>query len=496
MYLHIVAKYQDLIFGDRGSLCHCTHPTDKERETAGAQGQIGRPESRRKRMMEGRRPWRLALLALAAVAVSFISISVRVHHGLIHDRMPKTSILQHHRRLSLLDPKSVETKGRTKSLRSTGNSPLQGDFELIEQSLQSYQSELAQTHENTHAQTGPAMSHMSVIQAAKDVKFGSYDLNAGLLATEAFHYTIFFFVYDSKSDTFRVWHNVPGCDHGCVRIYRVASVIAYALRKNFPARFKGPDSDDIVIMMSCGDAPRIKTPCYDKSNDYCHSSKFAPILQFGSVYIDTNILPSAIAMPMPVRPHIPCFDDWQLYRKVCQDLLPRTNAMSDRIRDGIVFGDTRRKNYWDKLIPQVLWRGTDFAYLHMKHPEMRPPNYKTDIRPFEKEAHPTDGRWAINALYGMEKQLLPRWRGVLLTSEAEIEAKEYRESGNRNVIPWCNIKFSNCYEKGEKVLAINNAKLKQLERVGISAIGDHLNMTEHAKYKYREYVYQLSLASR
>ena len=95
--------------------------------------------------------------------------------------------------------------------------------------------------------------------------------------------------------------------------------------------------------------------------------------------------------------------------------------MSDRIRDGIVFGDTRRKDYWDKLIPQVLWRGTDFAYLHLKHPEMRPPNYKQDILPFEGEVHPTDGRWAINALYRMGETLLPRWKGVLLTSEAEIE---------------------------------------------------------------------------
>ena len=379
----------------------------------------------------------MAFLALTTVAVSLLS--VRVHHELLRYKSP----LRPYRRLSLLDPKSVETK------------------------------------------SGPAMSHMSVIQAAKDVKFGGYDLNAGLLATEAFHYTIFFFVYDAKSDTFRVWHNVPGCDHGCARIYRIASVISYALRKNFPGRFRGPDSDDIVIMMSCGDAPRIKSRCYDKANDYCQSSKFAPILQFGSVYIDTDILPSAIAMPMPVRPHIPCFDDWQLSRQVCQDLQPR-GAMSDRIRDGIVFGDTRRKDYWDKLIPQVLWRGTDFAYLHLKHPEMRPPNYKQDILPFEGEVHPTDGRWAINALYRMGETLLPRWKGVLLTSEAEIEAREYRESGNRNVIPWCNIKFSHCYDKGEKVLAIDNAKLKRLERVGISAIGERLNMTEHANYKYRE----------
>jgi len=64
-------------------------------------------------------------------------------------------------------------------------------------------------------------------------------------------------------------HATPECDLGCVRIYRIASIIAFALRKNFPERFPSEEdfaaatdggntgSGDLVFVISTGDVPRI-----------------------------------------------------------------------------------------------------------------------------------------------------------------------------------------------------------------------------------------------
>jgi len=325
-----------------------------------------------------------------------------------------------------------------------------------------------------------------------------YNINNALLTTQSFRYTLFFFIYDSKTDKFVIVHNIPGCDHGCLRIFRIASAIGVALRKNFPNWFaKGaPDQKDFVVMMSCGDSPRVKRECYQ--HQCGDTGEFGPILQFGSVFVDPGYLPSLIAMPLPVRPHMPCFEEWQLTEGAngaCQDLKPKTDfTVDDGIKGGMVFGQELGMmddpDYWDKLIPQLIWRGTDFVFLHSMFPEMRTPVYEMDIAP-HLDTLPTDGspeddkRWAIKTLWGMgDEYLLPRWRGVLLTSEAELEAMDYSATVGEPTMPWANIKFASINVDGEKASLADNEEYTRFAKLGIACIGERVNMIEQARFKY------------
>ncbi|KAL7527229.1 hypothetical protein ACHAXR_001857, partial [Thalassiosira sp. AJA248-18] len=345
-----------------------------------------------------------------------------------------------------------------------------------------------------------------------------YNIDDALLAAKAFQRELLFFVYDSATDDFVVLHNQPTCEWGCKRAYIIAPVLSYALRKNYPQRFQGGKSGDLVFLMSVGDMPRIRRPCLFEKSQYCKSNKWAPILQFGSVLADPVYMPSAIAMPQSPRPHIPCFGEFQNTGKVCQDLQPRVmNAASNaaavggshdlktgqHFQHGLVFGkelgllgddDTDENNskadsYWDDLIPQLVWRGTDFMFLHTLFPDMRAPTYEEDIKPKESTfvGDVSVTKSAINALWEMgEDKLTPRWRGVLITSEAELEARQLAEqSGSTAPLPWANIKFASCNVDGEKVPASENKDFQLLQdKFGISAIGQSMNMMEHARYKY------------
>lgn len=334
-----------------------------------------------------------------------------------------------------------------------------------------------------------------------------YNMDSVLLTIQSLRYQAFFFVYHSQNDEFVIIHNHEGCDFGCQRVYRVSSILSFALRHNFSERFNG--TRDWVIILSTGDVPRLHIQCL-RDDNHCNSQEFAPILQFGSVYNGTSILPSAIPMPMPVKPHLPCFESWQqsIHRdhtsgRVCGYLLPEKSINDNRlnvgsnsatvgIQHGLIFAEDTS---WDNLIPQIIWRGTDFVFLHTMFQNMRVPDFEMDVKP--EIARLTDNsdkaQAAINALRKLGNDvLLPRWKGVLLTSEAELEAQqmtiEQQNNGKSNnlnaILPWVNIKFASCAIQGKKVPASQNSNYIKLQSVGISAIGEYISVQDQAVYKY------------
>jgi hypothetical protein len=165
--------------------------------------------------------------------------------------------------------------------------------------------------------------------------------------------------------------------------------------------------------------------------------------------------------------------------------------------------------YWDDLIPQVIWRGTDFTFLHTLFPDMRTPTYEEDIQPYEEvsdehAAIEVVARSAIRSLWNMgQDKLTPRWRGVLLTSEAELDLRQdmfaqqeeqydinsdpdaSSSSSKKKKLPWVNIKFATCNVDGKKVPSSENPEFQRLQnRFGITAIGNSMTMIEQASYKY------------
>jgi hypothetical protein len=327
--------------------------------------------------------------------------------------------------------------------------------------------------------------------AIRQVK--QYSIESAILAIKSLRYQAFFFVYHSQKDEFIVIHNSEGCDFGCTRVYRIASIISFALRNNFPQRFNG--KEDWVVILSTGDVPRIHIQCL--AGNHCGSEEFAPILQFGSVY-DASIMPSAIAMPMPVKPHLPCFESWQqsVFRdksagRVCGYLLPEQidkglhNPNTVGVQHGLIFAENTS---WDTLIPQIIWRGTDFTFLHTMFQFMRVPDFEADVKPklASLQGEAVISKAAIEAVWQLGDQvLLPRWRGVLLTSQAELDARELAvEQPNSKVLPWVNIKFASSAINSKKVPASENPNLIKLQSVGISAIGEYISVQEQARYKY------------
>ena len=186
------------------------------------------------------------------------------------------------------------------------------------------------------------------IPPERQVNVTSYDIDSAILAVRAFHKEMLFFVYDSATDDFVIVHNKPSCDGGCKRAYAIAPVISYALRKNYPQRFQGSKSGDLLFLISVGDMPRVRRPCLFEENKYCKSENWAPILQFGSVLVDTKYMPSVIPMPQSPRPHIPCVDEYQSSGTICQDLLPRViiddaSAFATTTQDDNMNNVTRRR---------------------------------------------------------------------------------------------------------------------------------------------------------
>jgi len=112
---------------------------------------------------------------------------------------------------------------------------------------------------------------------------------------------------------------------------------------------------------------------------------------------------------------LPRIAEWQ---EIGQDLQPNRNPNKDQsLKSGFIFGQElgiiKRKgskideSYWNELITQIIWRGTDFVFLHTMFQEMRAPEYQLDIAPYENELRQSttigsglpedDRRWAMES---------------------------------------------------------------------------------------------------
>ena len=145
--------------------------------------------------------------------------------------------------------------------------------------------------------------------------------------------------------------------------------------------------------------------------------------------------------------HLGCFREWSLHHTICDKILhPGTGNGSER-RDDNWWIDEEENVEWDKLIPQVVWRGLDTDYLpstshttmktrpqnidHVEELVVEPAVVKrrkrrlhghNGLRKEERvetvhdlvESHTTE-RYT-RALSSIKEQLLPRWKGAVLSA--------------------------------------------------------------------------------
>eukprot|EP00956_Cyclotella_meneghiniana_P022599 scaffold42882_cov89-Cyclotella_meneghiniana.AAC.5 len=194
--------------------------------------------------------------------------------------------------------------------------------------------------------------------------------------------------------------------------------------------------------------------------------------------------------PKPVL-HSKCYERFATNGAVCSE-----RKRLSRIGDNGLFQDpitVQPKRFdwsspmWDGLIPQVVWRGTDFMYLQTLYPELGRPSLDSHIAPHLDRVSTIDlKKQGIDALESAKAGLVPRWKGVLHTAEAELELQELIEQQGRNdhekkrmredMLPWCNIKFSHFVnDEGVKSKTIGSKEYRMWERMDFPA-ADHIDL--------------------
>ena len=293
-----------------------------------------------------------------------------------------------------------------------------------------------------------------------------------------YHDTLGIVVYDPKTDRF-VLHYATNMRwiSGCYKLVKSFQHAIHSMRLLYPDRFK-PDGPEFAFAMSSSDYPGVHmNECVKTQGTKCIQEELAPILHFGSVF-RRAIFPSMIPMPMPQSNHLGCFHTWVLHRIVCEFYQPRGPANPS----GLIFPENVGME-WDQLINSVIWRGTDFSFLHKFDPTMRQPDFDLDIE--QQVDLSIEKRLAgIQALRQIYDDLIPRWKGVAWTAEAELEVYDMRMLG---VPAWCNIKFSAAMSMGKKAPTNELDIYRRYEEYGIPASGEGMSLEAMAEYKYREY---------
>ncbi|KAL7534118.1 hypothetical protein ACHAXR_005643 [Thalassiosira sp. AJA248-18] len=311
-----------------------------------------------------------------------------------------------------------------------------------------------------------------------------YTFQDAMAESSMFETTFAVLVYSPQDDKFvGLYDKTAHWTASNRKLLATLNNVSYLLRSQFPERFT-PDMPELALAIGSGDYPHIKLKKLPKHRGV------APVFEFGSGFLDTNeIFPNMITMPMPERHHLLCFEEWVKFGTVCTQL----KAADEKGGNGeLVFGEEKGLE-WDKLIPQLIWRGSDFGYLpSLTRPRpIKPHAFKVG----KGEQNTKDA--AIRALRENYERLLPRWKGVVITAESEQEAeKDGRE------LPWANIKFSGGTKKTHREpehYYLDDSKVRNLrgwekhaeqdeqlityDETGI-ATGKYTSLHELANYKY------------
>ena len=301
----------------------------------------------------------------------------------------------------------------------------------------------------------------------------NYSLENALSVFDVYDRAIALFLYDPTEDQFLALYS-DNISWEESRFVRIRDAIFNSLRILFPDRFTS-ESPEFAMAVASMDYPQVKyseNDCFmNRDSNPCVPEDFPPILQFGSVFQLPKI-PSTIAMPMPEKNHLGCFHHWLQHHEVCELYQPKRpgNPL------GLVFGENVGLK-WDDLINQVVWRATDRGFLSRMIPDLRRPDFEEDILPKLNQDENVNVT-ATKAIREVYNELVPRWKGVVWTAEAEREAEQ--ENGPHS-LPWANIKYATTfYMKGVD----DSEYYNQFMEHGIPAIGEKMDLETLAKYRY------------
>lgn len=333
-----------------------------------------------------------------------------------------------------------------------------------------------------------------------------YNFDNIMLTSRAFDRELFILYYDPREDEFLIFvdekrdpyvHKVYSPVWS--RLKTVMPILIYALRNHFPHRFQGVH--EFITYVSTGDVIRLKCDCVVEKDrlsmpDICQNDKFAPILQFGSVYKDPTILPSVVTMP--VWGHLPCFEEWQQDRSICEylkmqrDVAGKLGGEESIERDAARGGSTQTPfSEWDALIPTLIWRGSDYFFLSCIHRGLMPVEWVRDVAS-RLVRFGNDARGVVFALLEGWDNLTPRWKVTALSTMAQLDAKEVigaSENGiqlqqqHRNM--WIDAKFTVKSQVYGVPVVQPGVQYEPYHDFGIEvATEEQMSLSHLSKYKY------------
>ena len=170
-----------------------------------------------------------------------------------------------------------------------------------------------------------------------------YNLQDAIESTSSFMNTVGILLYTPKSNQFKMYYNTKDMKWAasCRKLSLAFKEFVMLLRHEFPTRFQQDENDELAIVISGGDYPKLSRNCllsFPNTSDECISYK-TPILQFGSVFRPptySQSLPNMLMMPMSAT-HLTCFTQYGISdkEKVCDSFSEKTpNA-----KRYMVFGD-------------------------------------------------------------------------------------------------------------------------------------------------------------
>eukprot|EP00571_Detonula_confervacea_P001234 CAMPEP_0172319184 /NCGR_PEP_ID=MMETSP1058-20130122/37042_1 /TAXON_ID=83371 /ORGANISM="Detonula confervacea, Strain CCMP 353" /LENGTH=644 /DNA_ID=CAMNT_0013034181 /DNA_START=140 /DNA_END=2074 /DNA_ORIENTATION=+ len=405
--------------------------------------------------------------------------------------------------------------------------------------LEEYKGEPVQLHKNEEAQQHRLLWSLSnffdpksvvlrkpfVSSDVSNMAVETYDHQNVIITARAFRRELFLLYYDPVEDAFRIYvdekkdkYQSPVWSPSWNRLRTIMPTLSFALRNHFADRFQGLSggSPELLLFVSTGDISQLMCDCVNqeerlKRPNFCQNEKFAPILQFGSVYKDTKlkaflidyhttILPTVV--PMPIWTHMPCFTEWQMEGSVCQEIklgsevAGKLGGQEALIADASA-GELKQMPFsvWDTLIPTLIWRGSNFYFLTCLHPGVRPVvDWAKDIAP-RMALLGNHARGVIDSLLELWDNLTPRWRAAALTAMANLEAEEMSETKGeeserddahirqRSQTEWIDAKFT-IKSNSDGTVDQKITQYQPFQEYGIQLTDEHMSLSQLSKYKY------------
>ena len=330
------------------------------------------------------------------------------------------------------------------------------------------------------------LSHLQLDGRSAPSSLQPYTDDDCIQTLKRFEHVGFILRYSGHSDEFSLYapmkHNWSR--HDQIEAY---TALIRILRKEYWFRFK-KGNPDFSVIFSTGDSLKMDCGClsiptdrksapYEVNNNdptnfqqqfnagemkTCDRHQFAPILQFGSGFVHPDVMPSMVTMP--IYTHLRCFEIFRYDGKVCNKFSP----LSPKNKFGIYFEEETRS--FNDLIPQIIWRGSDYPFLKCR----KSGGSKWNIKAVEVPG-PNNPEGFVNGLTHMFDQMNPRWKAVTLSLQTEQELRNM----NKNVKPWVDFKFTVRERPGEA------ERWESFVNNGATVVADsYIDANEFASFKY------------